>query len=107
MINEINQTNTIPNANGSPVPDAVNSVNRVVQGAHQAIDRFAGSATPQVQHLAETVVEAKDALRDKAAQLGDGWYDMTESLRDRVRARPLTALACAAALGMLVARLRG
>ena len=41
MINEINQTNTIPNANGSTVPDAVSSVNRVVQGAHQAINPFA------------------------------------------------------------------
>ena len=78
---------------------------RVVQGAHEGIDRLAESAAPHLQRLQEGVSAAGDTLRheaDEARQLGDEW---AESLRCTVRENPLTALLAAAALGLLLARL--
>lgn len=78
---------------------------RVVQGAHQAIDRMADTAAPAVQRLQEGVNAASDALSERAEEaraLGNEWCD---SLRGTVRENPLTAIAAAMALGLLVARL--
>ncbi len=68
-------------------PAATDSIEKAVQGAHKAVDRFADSAVPTVRHLAET---------------GDAW---TASLRSTVREQPLMALLAAFSLGALVARI--
>ena len=80
-------------------------LNRVVQGAHNAIDRFAETAAPAVQRVQDGVHAAGDAISQKAQnarELGDEW---TESLRTTVRDNPLTAIATALAVGVLIARL--
>ncbi len=80
-------------------------LNRVVQGAHNAIDRFAETAGPAVQRVQDGVHAAGDAISQKAhdaRELGDEW---TESLRTTVRDNPLTAIATALAVGVLIARL--
>ncbi|RZL31083.1 MAG: hypothetical protein EOP35_22795 [Rubrivivax sp.] len=80
-------------------------LNRVVQGAHSAIDRLAETAGPAVQRVQDGVQAAGDTLSQKAQdarELGDEW---TETLRSTVRDNPLTAIATALAVGVLVARL--
>jgi ElaB/YqjD/DUF883 family membrane-anchored ribosome-binding protein len=80
-------------------------LNRVVQSAHSAIDRFADTAGPAVQRVQDGVQAAGETLSQKAQdarELGDEW---TESLRSTVRDNPLTALVTALAVGVLVARL--
>lgn len=80
-------------------------LDRVVQSAHAGIDHLADSARPRLQRLQEGVHNAGDTLRSKtqeARETGDEWV---ESLRTSVREHPLAALAAAAALGVLVARL--
>ena len=71
---------------------------RVVQGAHQTIDRLADSAAPHVQRLQEGV----GARAQQAKAAGDQW---TESLRCTVRDNPIAAVASALALGVLLDRL--
>jgi ElaB/YqjD/DUF883 family membrane-anchored ribosome-binding protein len=80
-------------------------LNKVVQGAHQAIDRMAETAAPAVQRVQDGVHAASDALSQRAhdaRELGDEWC---ESLRCTVRDNPLTAIATALAVGVLIARL--
>jgi len=77
---------------------------RVVQGAHQAIDRLAEQAAPHVQRLEEKLGNADDMLHQRA----DQWREMGDvyvgSLRDTVRENPLLALGAALALGLIIAR---
>lgn len=83
---------------------AVDSLNRVVQGAHNAVDRFAEGAAPRVRQLGESVSRAETALGVKAEQLGRAGDAWAESVRGRVRSHPLTAIAVALALGAVIAR---
>lgn len=83
---------------------AVDTLNRVAQGAHEAVDRFAEIATPKVRKLGETLSDAELALRARADQLGRTRDEWTESLRGTVRSNPLTAIAAAFALGAVIAR---
>lgn len=71
---------------------------RVVQGAHQTIDRLAETAAPHVQRLQE----GAGARAEHAKEIGDEW---AESVRCTVRDNPLAAVATALALGVLIARL--
>lgn len=78
---------------------------RVVQSAHDTVDKLADKARPQVQRLQETASSASDSLHaraDQARELGDEW---AESLRATVREHPLAALGTALAIGIVVARL--
>jgi ElaB/YqjD/DUF883 family membrane-anchored ribosome-binding protein len=80
-------------------------LNRVVQGAHSAIDRMAETAAPAVQKLQDGVSSASDAISqraDDAREMGEEW---AESLRATVRDHPLAAVATALAVGVLIARL--
>jgi ElaB/YqjD/DUF883 family membrane-anchored ribosome-binding protein len=73
-------------------------LSRVVQGAHQTIDRLAETAAPHVQRLQEGVGTRAEHVKE----VGDEW---AESLRCTVRENPLAAVATALALGVLIARL--
>lgn len=80
-------------------------MSRVVQGAHQTIDRLAESAAPHVQRLSEGVSGTSERVHaqvDHLREVGDEW---TESLRMTVREHPLAALGLALAAGMLIAKL--
>ena len=80
-------------------------MNKVVQGAHQTIDKLAEKAGPTVQRLADSVQGANESLHQRAdhvREMGDEWV---ESLRGTVREHPLAAVATALAVGVLIARL--
>ena len=80
-------------------------LNRVVQGAHHAIDRIAESAAPHVERLEQGYSTASQSLHtrsDQMREVGDEW---AESLRATVREHPLAAVATALAVGLLVAKI--
>jgi len=78
---------------------------RVVQGAHQTIDRMADTAAPHVQRMQESMHSAGDMLNQRGEQVRDMGDEWAESLRTTVRENPLAAVAAAVALGLLVARI--
>jgi ElaB/YqjD/DUF883 family membrane-anchored ribosome-binding protein len=80
-------------------------MNRVVQGAHQTIDRLAEQAAPHVQRLEEKLTGADDVLHERADQLREVGEGYVRSLRESVRENPLAAVGAALVLGLLVARL--
>lgn len=94
-----------PMPSSNALPQADDLMTRVVQGAHDTIDRLAERAAPQLAHLSDSLSSAGDAIQGKS----DAWQatgtEWTESLRGSVRENPLAALAAALAVGVLVARL--
>jgi ElaB/YqjD/DUF883 family membrane-anchored ribosome-binding protein len=78
---------------------------RVVQGAHEAVDRIADKSIPAVERLKDTYNDAADTLKQRADQAVDLTGEWTESLRTAVREHPLAAIGTALALGVILARL--
>jgi hypothetical protein len=97
------ETPTPPGSDHVPQA-AADSLDRVVQGAHDAVDRFAEVAAPKVRQLGESVSSAEAALGATAEHLGKTGDAWAEGLRHRVRGHPLTAVAAALALGVVIAR---
>lgn len=77
----------------TPTGASPDVLTRVVQGAHQTVDRLAETAAPQVQRLQDGVASARE--------LGG---ELREGLRNAVRENPLLALAAALTVGMVIGR---
>lgn len=88
---------------GSNVGDEM--LERIVQVAHEAIDRLAGTAAPHVHRLQDQFGLVGETLNVKASDVRATTDEWAESLRGTVRENPLAAMATAVALGLLVARL--
>jgi ElaB/YqjD/DUF883 family membrane-anchored ribosome-binding protein len=80
-------------------------LDRIVQVAHEAIDRLAGTAAPHVHRLQEQFGHVGETFKLKASDVRANGEEWTESVRDTVREHPLAAVATAVALGMLLTRL--
>lgn len=80
-------------------------VDSLLQGAHQTIDQLADGTTAQVKHAQESLSHAADSLQQSAKQWRESGEEWAESLRVTVREAPLTSIATALAIGLLVARL--
>jgi ElaB/YqjD/DUF883 family membrane-anchored ribosome-binding protein len=78
---------------------------RVVQGAHEAVDRLADKAIPAVERLRGSYNDAAESLKQKADQAADLKDEWTESLRMAVREHPIAAIGTALALGVILAKL--
>lgn len=76
-------------------------VDRLVQGAHEAVDRVGAKAAPALEKLTESASTARHSLESKASHLAETQEQMLDSARSYVRERPFTALAAAALLGAL------
>lgn len=107
----------LPTSSLDPIAEGVNPslsnpndlnggmLNRVVGGAHEAIDHLAEQVAPQVQRVQDGLASANEMLHQRGTQareLGEAW---SERFNGSVREHPLTALATAFALGMLITRL--
>lgn len=79
-------------------------LDRWVERAHAGIDRLADVAEPRLQRLQEGMRATGGSLRRRAGQVREDGEAWAQSLRDTVRERPVTAIAVAAALGLLIAR---
>ena len=105
---EVPNTSMLPDAVASaatPALPATDLMQRVVDGAHQTIDRLAASAGPQVQRLDVGMAGAGQALAAKADELRGARDEWAESLRGTVRENPLAAVLAALAVGVVIARI--
>ena len=82
------------NNNGAGDSAAQQRFERVVSGAHEAVDS-----------AAESMAQAAEALRNKANRLGEMEKEYAEACRASVREHPLSYLAGAVLLGVLIGRL--
>lgn len=85
---------TSGNNNGAADSAAQQRFERVVSGAHEAVDS-----------AAESMAQAAEALRNKANRLGEMEKEYAEACRASVREHPLSYLAGAVLLGVLIGRL--
>jgi ElaB/YqjD/DUF883 family membrane-anchored ribosome-binding protein len=89
-------------AAGSPAADWVE---RAAGSAHDAIDKVAERAAPRVRHLQSRLSDAGQRLHSRGDDLSAWSSEWAESARCTVREQPLTALAIAAAVGLLLGKL--
>jgi ElaB/YqjD/DUF883 family membrane-anchored ribosome-binding protein len=80
-------------------------MDRMVQSAHEAVDRFAEKAAPALEKLRSTMGSATEKLPMSKDELSAMQQEWTASLRDTVREHPLASLAVAAAAGVLISRM--
>lgn len=80
-------------------------VDRLMQGAHEAVDRVGAKAAPALEKLSESASSARHTLEERAGQLAQVQGEVIDSARAYVRERPFTALAAAALIGALAANL--
>ena len=78
---------------------------RIVDGAHQTIDKLAERAGPRVEQLEQSVQGANTALHQRAERARDVGDEWLESMRTSVREHPVAAVGVALAVGMLLARM--
>jgi ElaB/YqjD/DUF883 family membrane-anchored ribosome-binding protein len=78
---------------------------RVVQGAHEAVDRLADKAIPAVERLKASYDGATETIKERAGQAAELKDEWTESVRSAVREHPLAAIGIAVAVGAIIARL--
>ncbi len=81
------------------------TVERVAQGAHEAIDRVAAQAGPAVERVRSAATGAAASIETKAGQIGDWEKQRLEALRVHVRQNPLSSIALAVLAGVLVSRI--
>lgn len=95
----------------APPPDAAGTAasnemfERLVRGAHETIDRLADKAAPHVQRLQQGIDSAGEQIHAGSDELREVSGEWADSVRAVVRANPLTAVATALAVGILIARL--
>lgn len=82
------------NNNGTGDSAAQQRFERVVSSAHEAVDS-----------AAESMAQAAETLRNKANRLGEMEKEYAEACRASVREHPLSYLAGAVLLGVLIGRL--
>lgn len=80
-------------------------VDRLMQGAHEAVDRVGAKAAPAIEKLSESASSARHSLEARAGQLAQVQGEVVDSARAYVRERPFTALAAAALIGALAANM--
>ncbi len=81
------------------------ALERWVERLHAGIDRLAEVAAPRLQRLQDGVSATRGTLRRQAHLVREDGEEWAESLRCTVREHPVTAVALAAAFGMLLGRL--
>jgi ElaB/YqjD/DUF883 family membrane-anchored ribosome-binding protein len=81
------------------------TVNRVVQGAHQAVDRIAERAAPVVERLKSSMSGASDSMHTSVEQWNAMQEEWVETARTTVREHPIASLAAAVAAGVVLSKL--
>lgn len=75
--------------------------------ADQTIGNAADTAHSTIDRMADGAKAAGHSIERQAVHLREVGEELTQNLRDRVRDHPLSSLAVAAFVGMVVGKMRG
>ena len=78
---------------------------RVVQGAHKAVDRVAEKAAPAVERLKQRVDGAAETVHSQTERMNAMQEEWIEASRACVRNHPLTSIGVAVLAGMVLSRM--
>lgn len=81
------------------------TVDRMSRGAHQAVDRLAERAVPAVEQMRSAAERATDVVGSKIDEFSTMQDEWMESMREKVRSRPLAVIGLAVVAGLLIGRL--
>jgi ElaB/YqjD/DUF883 family membrane-anchored ribosome-binding protein len=80
-------------------------VDRLAASAHSAVDMLHAKAVPLVDRARSTASSTAGRVQSKASDLGAMEEQWIEGARSYVRENPLTSVAVAAVIGMVIAKL--
>jgi len=87
-------------------PDRMQTaVDRMTRGAHQAVDRIAERAAPAVDQVRSAAERATDVVGSKLDEFSTMQDEWMESMREKVRSRPLAVIGIAVLAGLLLGRM--
>lgn len=108
-------TNPFPNADSPPQyaggtdngrsSSTGDTVSRVVQGAHEAVDRIAEKAAPAVERVRDGMSSMSESMKAKADQFSAMEEQWLEGCRATVREHPIATVAVALAAGVLLSKM--
>jgi len=81
------------------------TVDRMSRGAHQAVDRLAERAAPAVEQMRSAAERATDVVGSKIDEFSTMQDEWAESMREKVRSRPLVVVGFALLAGLILGRL--
>jgi len=81
------------------------SVDRMAQSAHRAVDRVADRATPALDHVRHSAERATDLIGAGVDELVRKQDALRDTVSSQVRAHPLAVVGTALLLGLLLGRL--
>jgi ElaB/YqjD/DUF883 family membrane-anchored ribosome-binding protein len=97
---------TAPQSDAQRAEDARRLSERVAQNAHALVDRTVEKLAPAVDRLKSRASEVNTAIHNSADQLGELQERWAEESRTSIRSHPLTWVAAAFAVGMVIGRMQ-
>jgi ElaB/YqjD/DUF883 family membrane-anchored ribosome-binding protein len=80
------------------------AVERMARGAHNAVDRMAGTATATVDRVRSGVDDVMGTMSEKMSALSSSREQWVDACRERVREHPLATVGVALAAGYVLSR---
>lgn len=91
--------------NEASLHEQISMIERATQAAHAAIDRFAGRAEATIRRVRGMADQASNRLHDGRVAYVEWEERCVEDGRERIRSRPLTAVAVGVVAGLLIGRM--
>lgn len=90
------------------LPEALNAqlstIERAANSAHTAIDRLANKADHTLRRVRDMAAQARQRFQTGCKNYSQWEDECVENTRERIRAKPLTAVALGLAIGLLIGR---
>lgn len=77
-------------------------IDKAAEAAKPAVDRLSSTAHTTVDKLSDYATQAKSMFSERASQFKDVQSQVVADTRQRIREKPMAALAIAAAAGFLI-----
>ncbi len=88
----------------APSHERLRAVDRTANAAHSAIDRVANKTDQTLRQVRSMAAQAKQRFQTGCKNYSE-WEDkFVENTRERIRSKPLTAVAIGLAVGLLIGR---
>lgn len=81
------------------------TVSRVKQGAHDAVDRIADKAGPTIERVKSSISGMSDSMHARGEQFSELQEEWMETCRTSVRDHPLAAVGIAVVAGMVLSKM--